>query len=86
MEGAWATRSGDMSRQLTQATLNGVDLASHTLIQILQPNLFSNRTWPLARTDRGFFRATDIIAWNLCPLTKTTTDPLRRRRTGDGGI
>jgi hypothetical protein len=70
MEGAWATRSGDMSRRLTQATLNGADLASSFA----------------SGSDRSLvFRATDVIAWNFCPLTKKTTDPLRRRRTGDGG-
>jgi hypothetical protein len=41
MKGAWATRSGDMSRRLAHATPNGADLASHMLIQILQPNLAS---------------------------------------------
>ena len=41
MEGAWATQFGDMSRRLTRAKPNGVDLASHVPIQILQPNLAS---------------------------------------------
>ncbi len=41
MEGAWATRSGDMSRLLTRAKPNGADFASHIMIQILQPNLAS---------------------------------------------
>jgi hypothetical protein len=41
MEGAWATRSGDMSRRLAHATPNGADLAPQILIQILQPNLAS---------------------------------------------
>ena len=41
MEGAWATRSGDMSRRLTQGKPHGADLASRILIQSLQPNLAS---------------------------------------------
>jgi hypothetical protein len=41
MKGVWATRSGDMSRRLTQAKPNGADLALRTLIPILQPNLAS---------------------------------------------
>jgi hypothetical protein len=32
MEGAWATRSGDMSRRLTRAKPNGADLAPQVLI------------------------------------------------------
>ena len=41
MEGAWATRSGDVSRWLAHAKPNGANLASRMLIQILQPNLAS---------------------------------------------
>jgi hypothetical protein len=45
MEGAWTTRSGDMSRRPTQAKPDGADLASHillqNLLQNLQPNLAS---------------------------------------------
>jgi len=39
MEGAWATRSRDMSRGLAHATQSGADLAPQILIQILQTEL-----------------------------------------------
>jgi hypothetical protein len=41
METAWATRSRDLSRGLTQATPTGADLASRTSIHTIEPNFTS---------------------------------------------
>jgi hypothetical protein len=41
MEAAWATRSRDLSRGLTQVKSTGADLASRTLIQTIEPNFAS---------------------------------------------
>jgi hypothetical protein len=68
MEAAWATRSRDLSRGLTQVTSTGADLASRTMIQTIEPNFTS-------RFDQSrVFRATDLIAWNICQLTRTTSN------------
>jgi hypothetical protein len=55
MEAAWATRSRDLSRGLTQVTSTGADLASRTLIQTIEPN-FTSRF-----EQSRVFRATDLI-------------------------
>jgi hypothetical protein len=62
MEAAWATRSRELSRGLTQVTSTGADLASRTLIQTIEPN-FTSRF-----EQSRVFRATDLIAWNICQL------------------
>jgi len=41
MEAAWATRSRDLSRGLTQVAATGADLASRTMIQTIAPNFAS---------------------------------------------
>lgn len=61
MEAAWATRSRELSRGLTQVT-TGADLASRTLIQTIEPN-FTSRF-----EQSRVFPATDLIAWNICQL------------------
>jgi hypothetical protein len=56
MEAAWATRSREPSRGLTQVTSTGADLASRTLIQTIEPN-FTSRF-----EQSRVLRATDLIS------------------------